>query len=124
MEQEMLNTDTLNLETLNQETLNQEALNSALLILVVSPKLEEVIVDLLLEQPALSGFTSSHVSAHGTTNSKLSLKEQVTGRQQKVQFMVYGDFTALQNLINTLKTTFANSGLRTILLSAIASEVI
>ena len=111
-------------EILTQEILREAPLSQGLLILVVSPKLEEVVADLLLEQPALSGFTSSYVSAHGTTNSELSLKEQVTGRQQKVQFMVYADSIKLQYLVELLKTKLANAELRYILLSAVASEVI
>lgn len=97
-------------------------MDQGLLILVVPPTLDEIMIDLLLEQTALSGFTSSNVSAHGVTSNKLSLTEQVTGRQQKIQFMVYGDFAELQLLVDILKARFANTDLRHILLSASASQ--
>ena len=99
-------------------------MDQGLLILVAVPSLEEKLIDLLLEQVALSGFTTSNISAHDVKSKKLNLLEQVTGRQQKVQFMVYADLIELQHLIDILKLKFINTDLRYILLSAIASEVI
>lgn len=99
-------------------------MNQGLLILLAPPNLDETMVDLFLEQTALSGFTSGNVSAHGNSNSNLSLLEQVTGRQQKTQFMVYADFVELQRLIDILKTKFANKDLRYILISTTESQLI
>lgn len=81
-------------------------------------------IDLLLEQPEISGFTSHIVNAHGAGENPLSMQEQVSGRQQKVQFMVYGNQTALQAFVGLIKTTLEHSGARYILLPAIDSSVI
>jgi nitrogen regulatory protein PII len=88
-----------------------------LLQLIVPPELEEVLVDFLLQQNAVSGFTSSHVSGHGTSNGavKLSLVEQVTGRQHRVQFMLHATLPVLQDLITVLKHGFQNADIHYIL---------
>lgn len=99
-------------------------MNQGVLMMITSPNIEELVIDLLLEQQDISGFTSHLVNAHGTGTHQLSMSEQVSGRQQKVQFMVYGTQSALQMLIRLLKTTFENSGTRYILLPATESGVI
>jgi hypothetical protein len=81
-------------------------------------------IDLLLEQPDISGFTSYIVNAHGAGEIELSMQEQVSGRQQKVQFMVYGTQSALQAFIGLIKSRLEHSGARYILLPAIDSGVI
>jgi hypothetical protein len=52
------------------------------------------------------------------------MQEQVSGRQQKVQFMVYGTQSALQAFIGLIKSRLEHSGARYILLPAIDSGVI
>lgn len=99
-------------------------MSDALLMLVVVPSLEEAMVDVLLTQTNVSGFTSSQVYAHGTQASKLSLLEQVTGRQQKIQFLVYGTETALTDLIAQLNSTFHQADIRYVLLPVLASGLI
>lgn len=99
-------------------------MNEAVLMIITAPNIEELMIDLLLEQPDISGFTSHIVNAHGAGENPLSMQEQVSGRQQKVQFMVYGTQSALQTLIELLKTTIANSGTRTILMPALESGMI
>jgi len=71
-------------------------MNEAVLMIITAPNIEELMIDLLLEQPDISGFTSHIVNAHGAGAIELSMQEQVSGRQQKVQFMVYGTQSALQ----------------------------
>lgn len=98
--------------------------SQGLLILIVPPNLEEMLVDFLLQQTAVSGFTSSKVNGHGNVNAtvngdasaELSMVEQVTGRQQRVQFMLHAGLDNLQNLVVTLKTTFKSSDVHCILL--------
>ncbi|MGZ8261553.1 MAG: DUF3240 family protein, partial [Methylotenera sp.] len=87
--------------------MTQVLTSQGLLILIAPPNLEEMLVDLLLQQTSISGFTSSKVSGHGSSHgegkAKLSIVEQVTGRQQRVQFMLHATLTDLQNLVTTLK---------------------
>lgn len=99
-------------------------MNEAVLMIITSSNIEELMIDLLLEQPDISGFTSHIVNAHGSGGNQLSLQEQVSGRQQKVQFMVYGTQSALQSFTMLIKTTLEHSCMRYILLPAIDSGVI
>jgi len=96
----------------------------ALLILIVPPKLEEVLVDFLLQQDAITGFTSTPVSGHGSVRNtgRLSLVEQVTGRQGQVQFMLHAALPVLQALIAEIKVRFENTGLHYILLPVLAAQ--
>lgn len=89
-----------------------------LLILIVPPTIEEMLVDVLLEQSKISGFTSSKVSGHGAIheNSSLSIVEQVTGRQQRVQFMMHAAIADLKDLVTHLKTKFRSTDFHFILL--------
>ncbi|MDP1659811.1 MAG: DUF3240 family protein [Methylotenera sp.] len=90
-----------------------------LLILIVPPSLEENLVDILLQQAGISGFTSSKVNGHGTVHGdavKLSIVEQVTGRQQRVQFMMHATIVDLKNLVSSLKSTFRSTDIHYILM--------
>ena len=68
-----------------------------------------MLVDILLVQDKISGFTSSKVSGHGTVHGEgeaLSIVEQVTGRQQRIQFMMHAAVIDLKILVATLKAKF------------------
>lgn len=99
-------------------------MTEGVLIIITAPNIEELMIDMLLAQPDISGFTSHILNAHGIGSNQLSMLEQVSGRQKKVQFMVYSAQSTLQILIGLLKTTLENSGTRYILLPASESGVI
>lgn len=99
-------------------------MNEAVLMMITAPNIEELMIDLLLEQPDISGFTSHIVNAHGAGGNQLSMQEQVSGRQQKVQFMVYGSQQALEGLISLIKTTLSHTGTRYIILPVTESGVV
>lgn len=90
-----------------------------LLIMIAPPNLEEVLVDFLLQQKTIAGFTSSKVYGHGTRpgagSAELSMVEQVTGRQQRVQFMLHATLADLHALILLLQTKFGATNLHFIL---------
>lgn len=56
-----------------------------LLVLNAPPELEDGMVDYLLSQQQVGGFTSYPVRGHGE-QKQLSIAEQVTGRRKRVQF--------------------------------------
>lgn len=103
----------------------QHATAQGLLILIVPPTLEEMLVDVLLQQAEISGFTSSKVNGHGTVHgdgaAKLSIVEQVTGRQQRVQFMMHASVADLKALVVTLKARFRSTDIHYILLPILES---
>lgn len=106
--------------------MTQDNASQGLLILVIPPKLEEILVDFLLEQKEISGFTTSNASGHGTAQSeaRLSLVEQVTGRQSRVQFMMHAALTDLHDLIAVLKAKFKNTDVHYILLPILEAQTI
>ncbi len=114
----------MTLETVTLETMTQDLSAQGLLIMVASPNLEEMLVDVLLEMPEISGFTSSEVSGHGAHGAALSLMEQVTGRQKRIQFMVYGLFEDLQKITASLKMQFEQADIRYILIPTFGSQFI
>lgn len=106
--------------------MTQDNAAQALLILLVTPKLEEVLVDFLLQQTAISGFTTAPANGHGAGHSsvKLSLIEQVTGRQSRVQFMLHATLPVMHTLIAALKAEFQHTDMHYILLPVLDAQSI
>jgi hypothetical protein len=98
--------------------MEQEKEPQGLLILIVPPTIEEMLVDELLLQNKISGFTSGKVSGHGTVheNLPLSIVEQVTGRQQRVQFMMHASIKDLKELVMNLKSKYRSTDIHCMLL--------
>lgn len=72
-----------------------------LLVLNVNPALAEEMVDYLLVQEGVSGFTSYQVNGHGR-NTGLSVTEQVTGRQSRLQFEMFMDVDDVADVLGGL----------------------
>lgn len=110
--------------------MTQDNAAQALLLLMVTPKLEEVLVDFLLQQSAISGFTTTPASGHGTGHGashgkpKLSLLEQVTGRQNRVQFMLHATLPVMHELIAALKAEFQHTDMHYVLLPVLDADSI
>lgn len=110
--------------------MTQDNAAQALLILLVTPKLEEVLVDFLLQQTAISGFTTAPANGHGTGHGaghgsvKLSLVEQVTGRQSRAQFMLHATLPVMHALIAALKAEFQHTDMHYILLPVLDAQSI
>ena len=73
-----------------------------MLVLNINPEVEGDMVDYLLEQPKVSGFTSFPARGHGTFQ-KMNLTEQVTGRRKRIQIEIVLDEKDVQPLIDGLK---------------------
>jgi len=82
-----------------------------LLSLVAAPAIEDALVDWLLAQSALSGFTSAPVSGHGSSPHSMSLAEQVAGRRRQVLFQCHLSREQAVEIIAGLRAEFAGSGL-------------
>jgi nitrogen regulatory protein PII len=74
-----------------------------MLIMNINPELEEDMVDYLLEQEYISGFTSYKVSGHGAY-SNMSLAEQVSGRRKRVQLEVLLKQGDVSSILEGLKS--------------------
>lgn len=73
-----------------------------LLVLNINPGLEEDLVDYLLAQDFISGFTSYAVHGHGA-HENMSLAEQVSGRRKRVQIEAILNSERANELISGLK---------------------
>ncbi len=82
-----------------------------LLVIYAPPALEESLVDWLLENDSVSGFSTTEAYGHGQRQSGMSLLEQVTGRQRRVQFMIETGRETAEKLVAGLKLKFNGTGL-------------
>ncbi|MGD8932984.1 MAG: DUF3240 family protein [Chromatiales bacterium] len=82
-----------------------------LLSLVISPEIEDAMVDWLLQQEQISGFTSLQVSGHGASPHSMSISEQVAGRRRQVMFQTHLSEVDAVAVIMGLEENFAGSGM-------------
>jgi len=83
----------------------------ALLSIVVSPSLEDGLVDWLLARDEVTGFTSFPISGHGSSIHSMSLAEQVSGSRRKILFQTHLPQPQALQLIERLKDDFGNCGI-------------
>ncbi|HAJ76735.1 MAG TPA: DUF3240 domain-containing protein [Gammaproteobacteria bacterium] len=72
-----------------------------MLVLNLMPELEEDMVDFLLANPHVGGFTSYRTRGHGE-HANMSLAEQVSGRRRRLQFEVILEEAAISELVGGL----------------------
>jgi hypothetical protein len=82
-----------------------------LLTIIAPPSLEDALVDWLLEEPRIEGFSTAEVHGHGIRQTELTLLEQVTGRQRRIQFQVQADPDTVEYLIRQMQALFTGTGL-------------
>jgi hypothetical protein len=75
----------------------------------VSPTVEERVVDWLLDSD--QAFTSAPVYGHGADQRGLSVAEQVSGRQKRVEFRIELDAASLDGFLERLASRFARTDL-------------
>lgn len=85
--------------------------DQTLLSLVVSPLVEDTLVDWLLARDDVPGFTSFPASGHGSSVHAMSLAEQVSGRRRQVVFQLRLTRPQSESLISGLQQNFGNSGM-------------
>lgn len=73
-----------------------------LLVLNINPELEEDMVDYLLEQECITGFTSYPVHGHGAFPN-MSVAEQVSGRRKRLQLEIMLDKSEMDIILRKLK---------------------
>ena len=82
-----------------------------LVVITSPPSLESQLVDWLLSQDGGTGFSSATVHGHSTHHDHLSVAEQVSGRQRRVQFQVQLDDGRLTGFLSNLKAEFDGADL-------------
>jgi len=81
----------------------------ALLVLTLRPNLEDEVIDWLLANPEISGFTSVPAFGHGGAHHLLSTAEQVAGKQARTQLQVQLPLPALGGVLTELTARFGTS---------------
>lgn len=77
---------------------------NTLLVLNIRPELEEDMVDYLLAQEGVRGFTSYQVRGHGV-HEDLSLADQVSGRRRRLQFELVIEESKVAGILANLKSS-------------------
>lgn len=85
-------------------------MHKALIAINVPPTLEDAVVDWLLERDS-PAFTSYPVHGHSARHDHLSVSEQVSGRQRRLQFEVELDAAELEPFLAGLVQAFGGSDL-------------
>lgn len=74
-----------------------------MLVLNIPPALEDDLIDYLLSLESVRGFTSYEARGHGS-DLQLSIAEQVSGRQKRLQFELLIESEAIQSLLDGLSS--------------------
>ncbi len=82
-----------------------------LLHLIISPLLEDAVIDLFLEDEGITGFTSFPVNGHGVSHHSLSSSEKVSGYKRQILFQTYLSQQEADLVIKKLKSNFKGSGM-------------
>jgi hypothetical protein len=84
---------------------------SVMLTFNVPPASEERFVDWLLSSDVVTGFTSYAAYGHGANQDHLSVAEQVSGRQRRIEFRIQLPAETVDGVIGTLTTDFRGADL-------------
>ena len=82
------------------------------LTLVVSPEIEEPLVDTLLVTLDDAIFTTARSFTHGVTQGRRSNAEQVMGRSRSIRLEIIVTEPELSGLLDVLRERFRGTGLR------------
>lgn len=85
--------------------------NHGILTLIAPQTIEEDLVDFFLDREHQYGFTSQHVRGHTSQHSGMSVVEQVTGRQQRVQFQILVTSEQARDICLRLESSFSGAGI-------------
>ncbi|GBG15482.1 peptidase [Novimethylophilus kurashikiensis] len=99
-------------------------MSACVLMIFAPPALEETLVDWLLENESVSGFSTMHGYGHGANTSAMSLLDQVAGRQRKVEFIVSTTEAVAQQLVAGLREKFAGSRLHYMVMPLVSEGTI
>lgn len=86
-------------------------MNICLLTIYVPPTLEEALEDWLLQNDAITGFSTMEGFGHGSRPSGMTLLEQVSGKQRRIQFSIELEVQLANELLSKLRMKFAGVGL-------------
>ena len=92
--------------------MTEPEIRECMVVLNVAPQVEEAVVDWLLARTGSSGFTSFPVAGHSTRHDRLSIAEQVAGRQRRVEFQVQMDAASVDGFLADAASSLGTLGVR------------
>jgi hypothetical protein len=96
-------------------------MDQCLLVLIVTPSIENAMVDWLLDRDDIPGFTSVPISGHGASAHSLTPAEQVAGRQRQIMFQLHLPVDTAHPLVEAIRDAFSGSGMHYWLTPVLAS---
>lgn len=88
--------------------MNQER---RLVTIVVSPEIEDVFVDWLLERPELERFNTYQVKSYNKNHDDYTLTEKVTGWKRKIAVRVLFPTEVIDDVLTAMRAKFGNTGI-------------
>lgn len=86
-------------------------MEQCLLALIVTPSIENAVVDWLLEQNDITGFTSMPTNGHGVSSHSMTTAEQVVGRQKQIMFQMHLPEPVAREILLLAQQSFSGSGM-------------
>lgn len=83
-----------------------------ILVLMVPEAIKDKLVDVLIAEPSLSGFSLSKIQGYSANNSHFNIKEQVEGYKDLYRFEVLHQDQQSEQLITYIKSSFGDIKLR------------
>lgn len=85
--------------------------NRQLMTIVITPDIEDIVVDWLLERPEVERFNSYQIKSYNKDHSEYTVIEKVTGWKRKIAIRVLFPTDTIPLIIEGLKNNFKNSGI-------------
>lgn len=92
---------------MNAGVMNPADEPSVLMTLVVAPTVSDAVIDWLLQQPVVQGFSSHEGMGHGHDPRQLSVTEQVAGCRPRTFFSIILPHAALGAFLQALRADLA-----------------
>jgi hypothetical protein len=96
--------------------------NVLLLVIMVPEEMKDRLVDALMAQTQLSGFSLSKIQGFSQNNSHFNVKEQVEGYKDLFRFEVMHEASLSEQLLLTINGLFQERRLRYWLTPVLASS--
>lgn len=93
-----------------------------LLVIVVTPELEEPVVDWLLEQERIASFSQQEIRGFNRNHADFSLVEQITGRQKRLMFHVQTTETYGRSITESLRNVLADADMESYMIPLLATS--
>lgn len=98
---------------MQNELPNKQQNNDMLILVAMVPEnMKDVLVDALIAQKQLSGFSLSKIQGYSAANSHFNIQEQVEGYKDLYRFEIMHEAGFSEHLLTIVKSLFHTGNLR------------